>query len=311
MDYVPGETMAAKPRRPLLPLLILPLIAFLLGLAAMGWLLSRWDRGAVLLGVTPPPAEVLPSPQPQVSVERAPAPDLGSAPPDAQRLVIDPEITRRVNIVEERLAQLDLQSRAAVGNADRAEGLLVAFAARRALDRGVGLGYIEGLLRQRFAETQPQAVATVLTAARQPVTLQELQDGLQDISPKLVGGGPEQSFWAALKTELGGLVSIRRADTPTTLPSERLRRATRRLEAGQVEVALAEVLRLPGRERAAEWIGKARRYVAARKALDLVESAALLEPRGPLRIGTPAPQPVRQPGPASPKPSGSGRPLSS
>jgi hypothetical protein len=311
MDYVPGETMAAKPRRPLLPLLILPLIAFLLGLAAMGWLLSRWDRGAALLGIAPQGTVEAgaPPPAPQLSVERQPAPDLGDAPADAQRLVIDPEITRRVNLVEERLAQLDLQSRAAVGNADRAEGLLVAFAARRALDRGVGLGYIEGLLRQRFAQTQPQAVATVLTAARQPVTLQELQDGLQDIAPKLVGGGPEQSFWAALKTELGGLVSIRRADTPTTLPSERLRRAGRRLEAGQVEVALAEVLRLPGREGAAEWIGKARRYVAARKALDLIESAALLEPRGPMPTGAPAAAAPRPAAPATAGPSGSGRPL--
>jgi hypothetical protein len=308
MDYVPGETMAGKARRPLLPLLILPLLAFLLGLAAMGWLLSRWERGATMLGIAPEGAVEAPAPAgpPQVSLERQPAPDLGDAPVDAQRLVIDPEITRRVNLVEERLAQLDLQSRAAVGNADRAEGLLVAFAARRALDRGVGLGYIEGLLRQRFAQTQPQAVATVLTAARQPVTLQELQDGLQEISPKLVGGGTEQSFWAALKTELGGLVSIRRADTPTTLPSERLRRAARRLEAGQVEVALAEVLRLPGREGAAEWIGKARRYVAARKALDLIESAALLEPRGPLQAGAPAPAAAPARAAATP---GSGRPL--
>jgi hypothetical protein len=303
MEYVRGETTAAaKPRRSLLPMLVVPLIAFLLGLAAMGWLLSRWDRGAALLGIAPPPAPVqVQGPPPQVSVERAP-PEEVAAPPDAQRLVIDPEITRRVNLLEQRLGQLDLQSRAAVGNADRAEGLLVAFAARRALDRGVALGYIEGLLRQRFAQTQAQAVGTIITAARQPVTLQELQDGLQDVAPGLVGGGPEQSFWTALKTEFAGLVSIRRDGTPSTLPSERLRRATRRLEAGQVEVALAEVLRLPGRTKAAEWIGKARRYVAARRALDAIETAALLEPRGPLQAAPP--QRV------APAPSpGSGRPL--
>lgn len=312
MEYVPGETTAAaKPRRSLLPLLVVPLIAFLLGLAAMGWLLSRWDRGAVLLGVAPAPVPAqVQGPPPQVSVERAPAVEDAAAPPDAQRLVIDPEITRRVNLVEQRLGQLDLQSRAAVGNADRAEGLLVAFAARRALDRGVALGYIEGLLRQRFAQTQPQAVGTIITAARQPVTLQELQDGLQDVAPDLVGGGPEQSFWAALKSEFAGLVAIRRDGTPSTLPSERLRRATRRLEAGQVEVALAEVLRLPGRVKAAEWIGKARRYVAARRALDAIETAALLEPRGPLQLA-PAAAPRPAPGPAAAPvtPSGSGRPL--
>jgi hypothetical protein len=194
--------------------------------------------------------------------------------------VIDPEITRRVNVLEERLAQLDLQSRAAVGNADRAEGLLVAFAARRALDRGVQLGYLETLLRERFGGSQPQAVATVLTAARQPVTLADLQKGLQEASRDLGSGSQSQSWWSAFKTELATLGRIRRAGTPSIIPSERLERARDSLEAGQVDVALLEVLRMPGRDKAQDWIIKARRYVAARRALDTLETAALLEPRG-------------------------------
>ncbi|MDB5694097.1 MAG: hypothetical protein JWO81_3160, partial [Alphaproteobacteria bacterium] len=60
--------------------------------------------------------------------------------------------------------------------------------------------------------------------------------------------------------------------------SDRLRRAERALDAGQVEVALLEVLRLPGRDNAQDWIALARRYVAARQALDTIETAALLEP---------------------------------
>ena len=51
------------------------------------------------------------------------------------------------------------------------------------------------------------------------------------------------------------------------------------LEAGQVEVALAEVTRLPGTGRAGAWVAKARRYIAARRALDQIETAALLETR--------------------------------
>ena len=35
-------------------------------------------------------------------------------------------------------------------------------------------------------------------------------------------------------------------------------------------------MRLPGAARAGDWIGKARRYIAAHRALDEVESAALL-----------------------------------
>jgi hypothetical protein len=281
MEYLPGETSAsAKPRKPFWTLLILPLIAFLLGIAAMGWLLSRWESGAAMLGIAPPPPVAAPAPR----VELEPAPPATFAPaqaPGTAQIVIDPEMTRRVNLLEQRLGELDLQSRAAVGNADRAEGLLVAFAARRALDRGVALGYLEGLLRQRFAATQPQAVGLVITAARDPVTLQQLQDGLKETSSELGGGGPEQTWWHAFQNEFSDLIRIRKAGTPSTVPSERLARAKRALDAGLAEVALAEVLRLPGRDQAGDWIAKARRYVAARRALDTIETAALLESRSP------------------------------
>jgi hypothetical protein len=280
MDHPTIDAAHGRPRRSVLPLILIPLLAFVAGVAAMGWLLTRWDQGAAMLGVAPQaaPAAAQPTPQPQVVVQPEPATPTPE-PQEAERLVIDPEITRRVNVVEQRLAQLDQQSRQAVGNADRAEGLLVAFAARRALDRGVALGYIESLLRERFGARHPQAVATVLTAARQPVTLADLQKGLQDTSRDLTGGSAEQSWWRAFKTEIGGLVRLRREGAPSQLPSDRLRRATQNLEAGQVDLALLEVLRMPGRDKAADWIAMTRRYVAARRALDALETAALLEPR--------------------------------
>ena len=273
---------AGERRRPsLLSRLLLPGLAFLAGIVAMGWVLANWSSAAAYLGVkpaAPPPPAAVPVARPMQVARQQPAPTAATEP---QRLVIDPEITRRVNLMEQRIAAIDNQSRAAVGNADRAEGLLVAFAARRALDRGVALGYIEGLLRQRFGDVQRPAVATIITASRQPVTLEELQDGLQQVGPELTGAGPNQDWWSATKRELSGLVIVRRAGTPSPLPAERLRRATRRLEAGQVDVALAEVLRMPGRENAAPWIARARRYVSARRALDAIETAALLDPRNP------------------------------
>lgn len=271
-SYGPQRTGKGRSR---LPLLLIPLIAFLLGLAAMGWLLANWSAAANYMGIAPPPAA--PAPVAVQPVEEQPAP--AASPDKPQTLLIDPEMQRRVSHLEQRIAEVDNQSRAAVGNADRAEGLLVAFAARRALDRGVALGYLERLLRQRFGDTQPQAVATIITASRQPVTLEELQEGLQEVGPQLTGGSPDQNWWSALRAELADLVTVRKAGTPSTLPNERLTRARRRLEAGQVDVALAEVLRLPARENAEEWIADARRYVAARRALDTIETAALLEPR--------------------------------
>lgn len=281
MSFEYPQTETAPKRRSLLPVLLVPLLAFIAGIALMGWLLSRWDTAAAYLGVSAPvPAVQRPAPVRQAVRMPAPAP-VAVATPEPQRLVIDPETTRRVGRLEQRIAEISQQSQAAAGNADRAEGLLVAFAARRALDRGVPLGYIEGLLRQRFGESQRPAVATIITASRQPVTLEELQTGLQEVGPQLVGGGPDQNWWTALKAELGDLINIRRGGTPSTLPAERLQRATRRLDAGQVDVALAEVLRMPSHAGAGEWIARTRRYVAARRALDMIETAALLDPRNP------------------------------
>ena len=47
------------------------------------------------------------------------------------------------------------------------------------------------------------------------------------------------------------------------------------LEGGQVEAARAEVARLPGAAQATNWMEAARRYIATRHALDVLESAAL------------------------------------
>lgn len=278
--YEPHPLAAEEPPRRWWPLIALPALFFILGLGAMGWLLARWDSGARMLGVAPEPAPVvqtIPAPAPAPPQQAAPQPVL--APSGQTPIVIDPEIARRVTALEQRLGQVGSEARTASGDADRAEGLLVAFAARRALDRGVSLGFLEALLRQRFGESQPQAVGMIIAAAREPVTLQELQDGLQEIGPQLTGAGPDQGWWDALRTELSSLITVRRQSSPSPEPAERLRRATRRLEAGQAEVALAEVLRMPGREHGRDWILRARRYVGARRALDAIETAALVEPR--------------------------------
>ncbi|MEA3016295.1 MAG: hypothetical protein QOI38_1017, partial [Sphingomonadales bacterium] len=125
VDYDPVTGL--ERRRSIWTRLALPLTAFVLGLAAMGWMLARWQTAALFLGVAPeptPPAPVVrPAPEPatvQPQVQAPPAP----LAEGEQRLVIDPETQRRVTRLEQRLGELDNASRAAVGNADRAEGLL-------------------------------------------------------------------------------------------------------------------------------------------------------------------------------------------
>jgi len=252
--------------RPWLRWLILLGLPFVAGLLTMGWALTHWSAATPYLSWMHPPAPVAPQ-----SLAPVAAPIMIPA--------VDPALMeRRVADLEGRITRIAARADAATGNADRAEGLLVAFAARRAIDRGVQLGYIEGMLRERFGRDESQAVATVISSSRQPVTLDELQADLEAITPDLSGVGPQASWWDGFRRELAGLIVVRRADTPPVTPSDRLLRARRNLEAGHVDWALAEVARLPRRDIAEAWIERARRYIAAHNGLDRIETAALLAP---------------------------------
>ncbi len=114
-------------------------------------------------------------------------------PPAAPAVATDPALADRLAEIQDKVDGIEDQARAATGDASRAEGLLVAFAARRALDRGSELGYIEALLRQRFGQSQPQAVAMILSASRQPVTLADLQNSFDAIMPTLATKQPVSS----------------------------------------------------------------------------------------------------------------------
>ena len=302
-DYDPIEAAPLPPRRPLLRKAALPAIAFLLGLGVMGYLLAHWEAGARLLGIAAaepaPVAAPAPAPQPQPPAffEEVPAP--APAPPTGTPA--DQDVARRLAALEQRFGQIDTSSRVAVGSADRTEALVAAFAARRAIDRGVALGFLERMLQLRFPG-QPRAVGAIIAAAHQPITLAQLQSELDGLGPQLMGSPPDQSWWTTFREELGSLIVIRRADTPSTEPSQRFDRAKRWLVAGEVAAAVAEVQRMPGHDYAADWVLKARRYALAHQALDLIETAALLEPHAPGEPGQAQPAPQPPPQPARPAP---------
>jgi outer membrane murein-binding lipoprotein Lpp len=185
----------------------------------------------------------------------------------------------RVAQLEERLSRITVEAQAASGYATRAEGLLVAFAARRALDNGAPLGYVEGQLRLRFGSAQPRAVATIINAAREPVTLADLRGGLAGIASEVVSPPRNASWWEALEHEARELITIHRASTPSPRPQAAMERAVRYMDGSRVDAALSEVERMPDRATADRWMQMARRYLEARRALDLIETAAILEPR--------------------------------
>jgi hypothetical protein len=195
----------------------------------------------------------------------------------------------RIATIETRLSAIESQAQAAAGSAGRADAMLVAFAARRAIDRGVALGYLEPLLVQRFGQQHQVAVATVVTASRDPVRLDSLVADYESLATSLRSGGPQEGWWDALRRELGTIVSIHRADNPSPQPQARYDRALARLRSGEVDAALAETMRLPGAANAGQWIVRARRYIAAHRALDEIESAALLGSPSSAVVSTTAP----------------------
>ncbi|WP_019834260.1 COG4223 family protein [Sphingomonas sp. PR090111-T3T-6A] len=291
-DYDPYERRS----RAWLWALLLVLAAFVGGAFAMGYAVTHDARTARMLHLQTIEQAQAQAALAQHVVVRPPPPAQPAPAGTPSAAATDPQMATRITTLEDKVDDIEAQAREATGDASRAEGLLVTFAARRALDRGVELGYLEGLLRQRFGNTQPQAVATILSAARQPVTLVDLQNGLDAIAPTLSASGvPQKSWWQSFRHELSGLVVVRRSGEPSTVPADRVARAGRRLEAGQVDAALAEIARLPDHRAADSWIVAARRYLSGRAALDQIETAALLDP------GTPRSQPGASGWPAAPQ----------
>ncbi len=274
-DYLSPPPAARRPRNGRLVLAV-ALLAFVAGATGAGWLAWQGGFERLLPAALQPekaPARLAEAPRPATpaAVPAASAPSLGT-------------VEARLALLEERLSRLNLQAEAAAGNAARAEGLLIAFAARRMIDRGAPLGSLEDQLRLRFGDAQPNAVQTVIEAAKQPVTLDELAADLEAAAPALVDAPVGEDAWGRVKRELSSLFTIRTDRGGGADPRERVNRARILLTAGKVDRAIAEVERLPGARGATSWVSAARRYAAAQRALDLIETAAMLEPRN-LRDG--------------------------
>ena len=257
------------------------LLLLLIGIAAGGWAVNRWLTGdnmpSVAKAIEPPAGAENPL---------LVAGGAAKGATDGQPLVVAPvdganALAVRVAELEQRLSRITLEAESASGNASRAEGLLVAFAVRRALDRGLSLGYLDAQLRLRFGDDQPNAVKTIIDTSREPVTLEQLRAELDTLAPQLVGrnGDGSGSLWTGLRRELGELFVVRAAGTQSPRASERLERARRYLAGGQTDKAIAEIEAMPGSAAATDWLIVARRYHEARRALDLIETAAILEPR--------------------------------
>ena len=256
-------TSAAPPRGGMRfkHILLLALIAFGGGIGASWWLADSYGW----LGGDAPLASVAPAP-----AKAGPSSDL------AEPLIAP-------------LTASAVDSAMAAGNAARAEGLLVAIAARRAIDNGTPLGYLTDQLRLRFGSSQPQAVITVLQASQAPVTLAALQSELTAIENLLVTGTREETLWATIRREFSELFVLRKSDSPSPAPTQRMLRTHAFVESGNIAGAIAEISAMPGAATPAvqNWLRHARSYEQTRKALDTLERSALAAP--PILVAPPAP----------------------
>lgn len=298
MQDLPASYPPRRPRTRTGIVLVAMLVAFVGGIAATIWgapALQRWWN---------PTPTALPADTPQTG-HAQPAAALPPVP--ANPLAVS-ALEARLAAVSAQLDAVSTQATLAGGNAARAECLLVAFAVRRALDRGVPLGYLENELRLRFGSAQPRAVATIINAARSPVTLADLQSRLDDVAPALTGAPAALDWWSAVRQEVANLIIIHKASDPSPVPEKTVERARLLIASGRVGEAVRIIERLPNHERADNWVQTARQYNEARRALDVIEAAALLEPHAgaatPLAAGAAVqvapPPPAGQP--AEPQP---------
>jgi hypothetical protein len=283
----------------------LMLLTFVGGAVLSVWAANKYNLlGSNAANETAPYAPPLAEAKPAFDVL---SPDTNPAIPN-----IGPDVgpvADRVDDLEERLSRINAEAAAASGNANRAEGMLIAFAARRAIDSGANLGYIGQQLSERFGAVQPQAVAQILAAADRPVTLDQLRaELLSNGNAWTMPSG--MTAWGKFRAEMSELFILRHESTPSPAPSRRLERARQYTEIGNITAALKEIRNLPGQTKAANWISKAASYVAARDALDKIERAALsqatpaapIAPTAPSSQAPTAPAPSANAGPNSPIP---------
>ena len=256
-------------------ILLLLLVAFACGGVATWWLASTYGQ------LNPPAAN------------DATAPNREIAPPASGNVA--PVVSPAIDSSDPNASQASpvyVTDSIISSDAVRGEGLLLTYAVRQALDDGAPLGYLAEQLRLRFGASQPQAVATVVSAAQAPVTISMLQTELNGLGPVLLSGNREASVWASMQREISQLFVLRRDGGNALAPTQRMVRAQVFVEAGMLLQAMQEVAALPGASAAQSWMVRAKRFGEARKALDRLEQTALIRP---VMVPVTAPPPVQTP----------------
>ncbi len=234
---------------------ILLFLAFVGGIGLTAWIASQY-------GLIEWRSGIMPTPKTAPAIAAKPAPTAALPAPQIAPIIVPPAP--------------DAGAAAAIDTTNRSEAMMIAFAARRAIEGGTSLGNIAGQLQQRFGASAPDAVQNIIAGAQQPVTLSGLQSEFDGFDDKLANASVDAGIWVNMRRELSELFVLRRGNMPRNSPAMRLDRARQMVNSGDITGAVDQVAPLPGAAIAANWLQRARRYIATENALNVIERAALV-----------------------------------
>ena len=114
------------------------------------------------------------------------------------------------------------------------------------------------------------ALSQAVFEAQQPL----LEQQLQALTPERAG---VTDVYGLVFAPYAGEEVFRRESTPSPQPQRRLERARWALEQGRYRAAIDEVKGMPGASKADAWIADAERYRKAMEAMEVIETAAVLD----------------------------------
>ena len=134
--YAPVTSpLAATRRRSRGGPLMIALIAFLLGVALVAALAWKGELDRFLPRSSASQRSAADDGQPAIPQGTPYTPTRQASQNASTSLAAMGQLETRLSLMEERFSRLDFQAGAASGNASRAEALLIAFSARRLIDR--------------------------------------------------------------------------------------------------------------------------------------------------------------------------------
>ena len=262
-------------------IILLLLIAFIGGIISAGWAITRYDifqTGNSAPSIVMDRNIIKESGTADSETKPSQSAELARTAANQKTAIDNQSIREPINNLGESLPPNDTRSQQASATVDRAESMLIAISARRAVDSGSALGYLEHELRLKFGNSNPDDVRAITDASNNPVRLATLQNQLDSASDILLSPSNDATIWDVIKKEMGELFVIRKAGSQPPQADRRLARIKTALANRDIETAILEMEKMPGAGSARDWIALAKRYMRVQQALDAIEKTALSIP---------------------------------